>query len=52
MLSILRLSIPIWKLHYGNVSISCASDCFDGILFDCYGIGLVALVLQGLIGQI
>ena len=52
MLSISRLSIPIWQLYHGNAFISCASDCFNGVLFDCYGVGLVALSLQELIGQI
>ena len=50
VLSILRLSIPIRRLYHGNVFISCASDWFHGVLFDWAG--LVALILQDLIGQI
>ena len=42
----------IWQLYHGNAIISCASDWFNGVLFGCNGVGLVALILQDLIGQI
>ena len=42
----------IWQLYHGNAIISCASDWFNGVLLDCNGVGLVALILQDLIRQI
>ena len=41
----------LWQLYHGIALISCASDWFNGVLFDCDGVGLVALILQDLIRQ-